>query len=153
MDAETVCTQCKISKPTTEFWRISRSDERRSKRCKACATAYYKKYSQERRGQMNEYNRQYRQRWYRRLEQYQKGAVERGYTFTLTADEFLALWSQPCDYCGDALLSGGIDRVDNTRGYEPDNVVPCCSRCNTSKLAMSREQFVGMCKKVAARNA
>lgn len=35
----------------------------------------------------------------------------------------------------------GIDRVDNTRGYLPDNCVTCCTTCNTAKLEMSLQEF------------
>jgi 5-methylcytosine-specific restriction endonuclease McrA len=28
----------------------------------------------------------------------------------------------------------GIDRVDNSIGYTPDNCVPCCTQCNRIKL-------------------
>ncbi len=50
-----------------------------------------------------------------------------------------------CFYCGEELLftrfatrrgpkpnSPSLDRVDNTRGYEPDNVVISCNQCNVA---------------------
>lgn len=40
------------------------------------------------------------------------------------------------------ILVGGIDRVDNSRGYHSDNIVPCCSRCNTMKLNMHVMEFI-----------
>ena len=36
----------------------------------------------------------------------------------------------------------GIDRVDNARGYEKDNVVPCCETCNTAKRTMSVDELL-----------
>lgn len=35
----------------------------------------------------------------------------------------------------------GIDRLDNNRGYELDNCVPCCAQCNKMKLNYPKEYF------------
>lgn len=37
-----------------------------------------------------------------------------------------------CFYCKEKLSPAGssLDRINNSRGYYPDNVVPCCGRCN-----------------------
>lgn len=37
--------------------------------------------------------------------------------------------------------TNGIDRVNNFRGYEPDNVVACCAFCNFSKGSMSADEW------------
>ena len=74
------------------------------------------------------------------------------------SDEFaLDLMCQPCFYCGSlpeihnnyritnsikcSFRYNGIDRVDNSKGYILDNVVPCCSDCNYMKRAMSISEF------------
>jgi hypothetical protein len=36
---------------------------------------------------------------------------------------------------------GGIDRLDSTRGYTVDNVIPCCSRHNQIKANLTAEYF------------
>lgn len=40
-----------------------------------------------------------------------------------------------CYYCLSPLhpLSGGLDRIDNAKGYTRDNVLPCCSMCNDAR--------------------
>lgn len=52
----------------------------------------------------------------------------------------LSLVVKDCHYCkrtpyqthrGHAYM--GIDRVDNSRGYYKDNVLPCCKECNSIK--------------------
>jgi hypothetical protein len=58
-------------------------------------------------------------------------AKAKGKVFTLTLEEFKKVTSSPCYYCGGPLPKrGGLDRIDNTKGYEPDNVLPCCIECN-----------------------
>lgn len=48
----------------------------------------------------------------------------------------------PCFYCGDVpLMSHGIDRVENSRGYVRGNMVPCCTHCNIAKGQRSSDDF------------
>jgi hypothetical protein len=42
----------------------------------------------------------------------------------------------------------GPDRIDCTKEYTDDNVVPCCNQCNISKCQLSTEEFVNACYKV-----
>ena len=53
--------------------------------------------------------------------------------WTITLEEFGKLRDKPCYYCGGKLpeTSRGLDRVDNSKGYTLDNVLPCCGGCNT----------------------
>lgn len=77
----------------------------------------------------------------------------------LSVLDFGKLISKDCYYCGSSpvlknyirsnkyaieedLYANGIDRVDNNIGYEIDNIVPCCKRCNTSKNDMTQEEFL-----------
>lgn len=95
---------------------------------------------------------------------YRFGAKDRGYEFNLTIEHFRTLVSGDCHYCGnkpqqvilDSVKKGtytynGIDRVDNTKGYEFDNVVTCCKICNMAKGTMSHNEFVEWIKTVYAR--
>lgn len=63
-------------------------------------------------------------------------AKRNGRTWLLTLAEFRLLIILPCHYCGRELerSGSGLDRKDTTRGYETDNVVPCCKRCNAVKM-------------------
>lgn len=52
---------------------------------------------------------------------------------TLTIEEYVILLaSNCCDYCTGSLPPRGtaLDRLDNSKGYIPGNVVPCCKHCN-----------------------
>jgi len=54
---------------------------------------------------------------------------------TLTLDQYAALVSQPCHYCGGpiAATGAGLDRKIAGGPYSIENVVPCCVHCNSVK--------------------
>lgn len=80
--------------------------------------------------------------------QYKGGARHRGIEFTLTKEQFLSFWQKPCYYTGRPITTIGLDRVDNSKGYTMDNVVPCCKDVNLAKRALSAEAFLALCKDV-----
>jgi hypothetical protein len=75
------------------------------------------------------------------LGRYKLNAQKRHIPFELSILEFMALWQLPCYYCGAIIPTIGIDRVDNTKGYQFQNVVPCCSTCNFMKMSLTQDQF------------
>lgn len=95
---------------------------------------------------------------------YKHSAKRRGYSFNISENSFKELSSKPCAYCGIApatkmasskgrtfygeFVYNGLDRVDNTKGYEIDNVVPCCYFCNTLKGKKSKEDFLSKIKQI-----
>ncbi|ALA46493.1 hypothetical protein BF2512_36 [Dickeya phage BF25/12] len=87
---------------------------------------------------------------------------------SLTKEQVLALISAECHYCGaapatyreigggkwarvSAVPTNGIDRMDSSKGYHWDNVVPCCPRCNMWKRAMPYADFINLCKTISER--
>lgn len=83
----------------------------------------------------------------------------------LTLDKFLELSQQDCMYCARSsqdsncynpyknsillkdnlpqpFLYNGLDRIDNNKKHDLDNVYPCCKHCNTAKMEMTLENFV-----------
>lgn len=92
---------------------------------------------------------------------YKETSKKRGLSFELSLDEFRALTSSNCFYCGalpDKLYShkrsygayayNGIDRVDNDKGYTLDNCVPCCRICNFMKHSQTQEAFLSKVKEI-----
>lgn len=88
------------------------------------------------------------------IRNYTLGASRRGIEWALTEAEVVKLFGSNCHYCGAApenvagclrsngkFTYSGIDRLDSSRGYLPDNVVPCCSKCNRMKMEMPVEEF------------
>jgi hypothetical protein len=95
------------------------------------------------------------------LGSYKRTAAARGLIWDISDIEFDVITKRDCFYCGSkpsneyaanrktgSFVYNGIDRVDNTRGYETDNVVPCCKVCNRAKSAMSQEDFLDWIKRV-----
>lgn len=102
------------------------------------------------------------------LSRYKQCAKKRGLAWLLTAVEFDYITSRNCAYCGtepkqickascstrqtSQIVYNGIDRVDNSRGYETGNVVSCCKVCNRAKDTMTKEDFLSWAKRVAEHN-
>lgn len=72
---------------------------------------------------------------------YIKRAIAKSLKFDLTVEEFFSLLENPCEYCGDT-ESLTVDRVDSSKGYTKDNVVPCCYHCNIMKGMFSTSKFL-----------
>jgi hypothetical protein len=86
---------------------------------------------------------------------YKKSAALRGHEYALSDEQCRDLLRRNCHYCGSGgsnmkqadTFNGryhynGIDRVDNTKGYLFDNVVPCCIDCNRAKRTMGYQEFL-----------
>lgn len=67
------------------------------------------------------------------LSSYRNSDKKKGLNTTITR-EFLEdiIYNRKCVYCGDT-HNIGLDRIDNTKGHEIDNVVPCCYECNVAR--------------------
>lgn len=61
--------------------------------------------------------------------------------FQLTKEEFLTFWQKPCTYCGDAIETIGLDRIDSNLGYTLNNVISCCTTCNMIKYTENITDF------------
>ena len=94
------------------------------------------------------------------ISKYTASAKSRSLEWALTEGTCRELFNSNCYYCtstpsnkrktsGNLFLYTGIDRVDNTKGYLPDNVVPCCKVCNRAKDTMSQEEFIHWSTRVA----
>jgi len=95
---------------------------------------------------------------------YKSAAKRRGYTFSLHIEDFKVIIKQPCFYCGiehsnhverkytDSVITldyNGIDRIDNTEGYNINNVTSCCNICNQAKHTMPQDKFIDWVKRIS----
>lgn len=92
---------------------------------------------------------------------YRRNGIKRDLEFNLTKEQAKILFKGDCYYCGIKPLQkhtykksngeyfyNGIDRVDNTKGYNIDNCVSCCGTCNHAKHNMSQDNFFVLIKKI-----
>lgn len=106
---------------------------------------------------------------YHFMKEYRYNAKKRGIDWRLTDEEFLAIASLHCHYCGSppkrfkrnkwshgraigAVESeevlNGIDRLNSEKGYVLSNCVACCSQCNWAKRNMSVNEFLEHIKQI-----
>lgn len=90
---------------------------------------------------------------YDMLIHYKLNARNRNRSWNLTDEQFKSLIHGNCYYCGCEptsrynkdykryIVINGIDRLDSTKGYVPNNVVSCCEQCNVMKMDYSLESF------------
>ena len=81
---------------------------------------------------------------------YRLGAKARNLSFEITKEQFLSFWQKPCSYCGDEIKYIGLDRIDNDKGYTPDNIRSCCAICNKMKRDQKENDFLERCKRITA---
>lgn len=82
------------------------------------------------------------------LKAYKQNSAKRNYAWKLTDEQAIYIMSLPCYYCGEQ--GGGIDRYINSIGYNLENCVPCCWRCNISKNKMNGDEYILHIQKVLA---
>lgn len=81
------------------------------------------------------------------LMKFKAGAKARNLSFELSDEEAKDIMSKPCYYCGEP-ISLGIDRIDSSKGYIQNNIVPCCGICNIMKNAFSIDTFLDKVYKI-----
>lgn len=89
------------------------------------------------------------------LNRYKNNARHRGVEWELSEQQLRILVTSPCHYCGlpssmerNGFVFNGVDRVDNSLGYTPDNSVPCCKVCNHMKHVLTEEEFLAHIKRI-----
>lgn len=86
---------------------------------------------------------------------YRTNARKRDLRWNLSFELFLGLTQKPCNYCNSPpsnvhapkqyygpYIYSGIDRIDNEKGYDKENIVPCCMACNKAKGTLTYDEFM-----------
>lgn len=99
---------------------------------------------------------EYNKRWARtsprgRLGMYKNSAKERGVAFNLTFEQFMSFWQKPC-IVGCKIDTIGLDRIDNSKGYEINNVRPMCKKHNLMKNHFSDQELIEFGKVLGGRS-
>lgn len=108
---------------------------------------YQRNYWKENKDKLNAQRRETQLGKYR---VYKESAKKREIEFSLTQSEFETFWQRPCTYCGDAIETIGLDRIDSSLGYTLDNCISCCIVCNKMKLTMTKDQWFNKMKTILA---
>lgn len=89
----------------------------------------------------------------RRLIDTKSNARKRDLEYTISDDDAIIMFHDPCFYCGnnDDKSLRGIDRVDNDEGYVLENCVPCCIACNSAKRNYDVLDFIKMSGHIASK--
>ena len=94
-----------------------------------------------------------------------RSAQKRGYSWNLTSEQFKIITTKICYYCGELpkarqykptngdYFHNGIDRINNSVGYQVDNCVACCTKCNYAKHTMTQKEFISMAHKISKRHS
>lgn len=155
------CVKCLVSYKLEDYHRDGKTKDGRVAICKLCSSRAHKKRYAIVRDQKIRYQREYQRTHAEELgrkaqERHQlhpevrknytagKGrwfnaratAAPKGRAWGVSRIDFDKLIRQPCHYCGGPLdpTGKGLDRIENSKGYTLDNVVPCCGDCNRTRM-------------------
>lgn len=151
------CATCQIVLPASAFLprntgkRAYTEHARLASSCRACDVAR----------SARRYDRDFRTRLAYLLHSAQRHAQAKGMAFDIDVAYLVQQLAQQqgrCYYTDlDMLMDHGdqavsCERRDPTLGYIPGNVVLTCWRANNMKSRLSEADFVGLCKRVAAKH-
>ena len=161
-----VCSVCGVFKLFSEFSRRKNSNTGIVSSCRECikkirhkpevllkAKISHRAYFLTHKEQRNNKNRIWRKSTYLgKYLGYRANAKRKGHYWDLSREEFSSFWGVPCNYCGGRIETIGLDRVNNSKGYILDNLVPCCKECNLMKRAMDVSVFLSYIQKIYERH-
>lgn len=127
-----ICSSCKEELLLGHFTNDKSKKDGKRSRCRKCQREWNVTHGEQKR----EAQRKYAAKPENRFKKYKASADSRGFTWSLTRDEFMKHWQKPCVHCGSPIKTIGLDRIDSSKPYQADNVEPCCSTCNRLKSDM-----------------
>lgn len=147
------CSKCKQTKSGKEFAVDRKTKSGLYSRCTLCMREQCNEYDNKNRAQRNKSHRKHKRlKRYDpeyRLQQYQRGAKNRGLQFDIDIDFINDMWNKPCTYCGSEIDSIGLDRIDNSKGYTKENLCSCCFNCNQMKSTKDKNEWISHILKIA----
>ena len=141
-----ICKICGVEKPCYEFHKMKNGLHGVRTSCKECrkiekqeyvSREYVKEknkqYYQEHKDEIRERTNKHRLTLNGQYHEYKKSAKKRGISFELTQENCEPYFNSNCYYCGDSFIGLGIDRVENTLGYELNNMKHTSSKTDFIK--------------------
>jgi len=116
---------------------MKNNPEQRAKKSKA-ERKRRNKFTEEQKENNRKKSRLYKRTLRARYKFCLKRAENRKLSFTLSFEDFCDLAVKACYYCSNLLCKisencSNIDRIDSSKGYDLENVLPCCAQCNRIK--------------------
>jgi hypothetical protein len=161
------CTKCGLEKDESEFNKNKLKKDGLDLWCRKCRKDYNIKYNKEynTRPYVKEHKKEAHEKWRNKSKEqikelskeyhknnrekhlircYKRNDNNKNLICDLT-EEWVKnnITNKSCIYCGET-ENIGCDRIDNTKGHTKNNVVPCCSDCNYTRLDIY--SFVEMLK-------
>lgn len=172
-----ICKKCGVDKDESEFY--IKKNKNKFSICKVCVRLGVKKYqkdnSEKEKLRMKkyyknnskkrkEYSKEYKKKNPECIKMWRKNnkdrstyinirnkAKTRNIEFLISFNDFRDIYfDKKCFYCDDRMMTG-LDRIDNSRGYEKNNVIQACSICNKMKLDHSLNNFFSHIEKILKR--
>jgi hypothetical protein len=144
-----ICTHCKLEKDASNFTAHKETKDKLASWCKSCSKE----------AAINSCHKSLEHKAKHLVRSCKNSAKKRKQEITITAKDFLSQWKKQngkCYYTGVELAllphlnnTVSVDRVDNTVGYLPSNIVLCCHVINEMKSAMLLEDFLKFCDLVS----
>jgi hypothetical protein len=119
------CSGCSRALPLSMFGRSARSPNGLDRICKACRKTVRDKPEN-------------------KFKEYRRRAFRSNIAFELTTAHFEESQDSVCTYCCRKMTAPGLDRIDSSRGYTEDNIVPCCAPCNRKKGPDSEDEYLDL---------
>lgn len=143
VEGEKVCPSCKKGLPLGDFIGDKSKPDGVGSYCKFCSKPKKKQYARERRDRHKEEfgvtetqklyaeNRfQYMMRSYINYDK-KKGRYTQRSDYFDDLELLRFLRKGGCSYCGHGFENDlGLDRIDNSKGHQRENVLRCCGDCN-----------------------
>jgi len=108
-----------------------------TEKIKIYAAEYNKAYYENNKEHLSFLHKKYRRIHKNRYKLSIKKSAHRGLEFGLTEQQYISLINNLCYYCDnnfgstfENMTGVGLDRLNNSKGYFLENVVPCCTKCN-----------------------
>ena len=110
---------------------------------------YQKQWKEENKDKLTKYHRQHRQTPIGRanylLQSYKKADKDKGRgECTIPNAQWIVenIFTQKCHWCPETdWREMGCDRINNSLPHTPDNVIPCCERCNKDRGRKTYDEF------------
>lgn len=149
------CNVCHVEKDYSEFHKIKKGGEAVRETCKECRKDEKKEYLsrdyviekqktfyQDHKVRIRKYLNEHYWTLNGQFHNYKKRAKRDNINFEIVEKDCIPFYNTKCYYCGGNIKGLGIDRLDNTKGYIIENIVPCCKQCNYMKYVMNKDEFI-----------